>query len=296
MNLPNASQEQIRLMQENAEKKMKQDGIVVEQVEVQPVSQKHPMLTNHEEPTMEVQSQAQESPELDGNEDVEEEVIQDVITETPQQMNFRRMREELDMAKRERDEARHYAMQMNQPKQQAPQPEPEDDYSDIGLDDDGLAEGKHLKKVLKEMREMKKELHSYKQKSYEDTTQIKLTTQYPDYNKVMTTENLAMLENANPELAEMIMNTKDPFKSRKLAYDMVKQYGIYKDSPVKAQNFDSEKAIAQKNAAKPRPLASVSPQQGDSPLSKANAFANGNLSKDMKEQFRREMTEAMRGR
>jgi hypothetical protein len=253
------------------------------------------MLANHEEPTMQSRNDTPDLHESEEYDDVEPEIVQEAPVETPQQMNFRHMREELEQAKRDRDEAMRYAMSSQKPQQQYAQPEPEDDYSDIGLDDDGLAEGKHIKKVLKEMREIKKELNHYKQKSTEDTTKIKLATQFPDYDKVMTSENLSKLEAANPELAEMIMNTPDRYKQSKLAYDMVKQYGIYSDAP-KAPTYDNEKAIAQKNAAKPRPLASVSPQQGDSPLSKANAFANGNLSKDMKEQYRREMAEAMRGR
>lgn len=291
MNLPNASQAQIKAMQEQAEKKMAQDGIVMEQVVAEPIEKKHPMLAHHEDPSMQNETDA---PDLHESEEYEEEVVEEAPTETPQQMNFRMIRERAERAERERDDAMRYAMQFQQPKQQA-QAAPEDDYSDIGLDDDGLAEGKHLKKMMKEMREIKKELHTYKAKAIEDTTIIKLKTQFNDYDKVMTSENLSRLEQANPELAEMIMNTPDRYKQSKLAYDMVKQYGIYSDAP-KAPTYDNEKAIAQKNSAKPRPLASVSPQQGDSPLSKANAFANGNLSKDMKEQYRREMAEAMRGR
>jgi hypothetical protein len=54
--------------------------------------------------------------------------------------------------------------------------------------------------------------------------------------------------------------------------------------------------IAHKNASKPKPLASVSPQQADSPLSKANAFANMPLSKEVKNQLHKEMIAAMKGR
>ncbi len=50
----------------------------------------------------------------------------------------------------------------------------------------------------------------------------------------------------------------------------------------------------QKNASKPKPLASVNPQQGDSPLSRANAFANG-LTEELKDQLRKEMSESRRG-
>ena len=71
---------------------------------------------------------------------------------------------------------------------------------------------------------------------------------------------------------------------------MVKQYGLDTPKP----NYDAEKAIAQRNAAKPKPLASVSPQQGSSPMSQANAFANG-MTKDLKAQLLKEMRDAQKG-
>jgi hypothetical protein len=57
----------------------------------------------------------------------------------------------------------------------------------------------------------------------------------------------------------------------------------------------ADRAAAQKNASKPKPLASVSPQQGDSPLSRANAFANG-LTPELQKQLRQEMEEARKNR
>ncbi len=294
MSLPHATQSQINEMQRVADKKMQEAGVVMEEVVATTMEQKHPMLSYQEEPSMQIET---ESPELHAeDQEYEEEIVQQLPSETPQQMNFRMIKERAERAERERDEAMKYAMSFQQPKQQAaPQSEPEDDYSDMGLDDDGLAEGKHLKKVLKEMRELKKEMHAYKAKATNDTVEIKLKNQYPDFDKVITQDNLQALSTMNPDLADMISQTPDMYKRAKLAYDMVKQYGIYQDAP-KSPTYDAEKAVAQKNAAKPRPLASVSPQQGDSPLSKANAFANGSLSEDMKAQYRREMVQATKGR
>ena len=290
MSVPShATQSQIEMMNRKAEELMARDGIKQEPVAVEPVEQQHPMLAHHEEPSQEVREEEVEY--ADEQEEVEGEVLA-TPQETSQQMNFRLIKERAERAERERDEAMKYAMSFQKPQQQTKQPEPEEDYSDIGLDDDGLAEGKHLKKMLKEMREIKKELQSYKAKSIEDTVELKLKSQYPDLNKVLTHENLQQLTSINPELADMISQTPDMYKRAKLAYDMVRQYGIYKDTP----SYDTEKAVAQKNAAKPRPLASVSPQQSDSPLSKANAFANAPLSKEIKDQLHREMIAAMRGR
>jgi hypothetical protein len=62
----------------------------------------------------------------------------------------------------------------------------------------------------------------------------------------------------------------------------MKTFGIHKDI------YESDRLKALKNSQKPRPLASVSPQQGDGPLSKANAFANG-MTAELKEQLRKEM-------
>jgi len=297
MSLPHATQAQINEMQRVAEKKMQQDGIIIEDVPTQVIEQKHPMLNHHEQPSIENDNEIVED-ESQEYEDSEEEVVQEIVQETPQQNNFRRMREELDQAKRERDEAMKFAMSFQQqPKKQEQQnfksePSEEDDYSDIGLDDDGLAEGKHLKKVLKEMRELKKEMYAYKAKATNDNVEVRLKNTYPDFDKVINQENLEILTSMNPDLADMISQTPDMYKRAKLAYDMVKQYGIYRETPL----YNSEKAIAQKNAAKPRPLTSISPQQGDSPLSKANAFANGPLSDELKAQYRREMIQAMKGR
>jgi hypothetical protein len=281
--LPDASQAQMKAMQLEADKRMKQDGIIQEETVTPPVESKHPMLAHHEE-SQEVREEIVE------DEEQIEEVEEQESSETPQQMNFRMIKERAERAERERDEAMKYAMSFNKPTSNSPEPtEPEEDYlSGLGIDNDGLAEGKHLKEILKEVRNLKKELHSYKTKSTQDTVEVKIKSQYPDFDKVVSQDNLQSLRNVNPDLADMILATPDIYKQAKLAYDMVKQYGIYKD-----QSYEQEKIVAQKNSAKPRPLASVSPQQGDSPLSKANAFANG-LTPDLKNQLLREMKNATR--
>lgn len=292
--LPDASQAQMRAMQAEAEKRMKQDGIILEEVVAPVLENKHPMLAHHEEPSMQIET---DDSQLHG--EIQEEMVENEqleSSETPQQMNFRMIRERAERAERERDEAMKYAMSFHKPEIQAVQPdiEPEEDYlSGLGIDNDGLAEGKHLKEILKEVRNLKKELNSYKTKSTQDTVEVKLKTQYPDFDKVVSQDNLQSLRNMNPDLADMILSTPDIYKQAKLAYDMVKQYGIYKDQS-RDQSYDQEKVVAQKNSAKPRPLASVSPQQGDSPLSKANAFANG-LTTDLKAQLLKEMNQYKKG-
>ena len=67
---------------------------------------------------------------------------------------------------------------------------------------------------------------------------------------------------------------------------MIKQMGVYKED-----KFSQDRARAEVNAGKPRPLTSMSPQQGDGPLSKANAFDNG-LTDELKESLLKEMNDA----
>lgn len=292
MSLPHATQSQIDAMNKIAEQKMQQDGVHQEPMQPEPIIHKNPMLQHHEEPVYQ-----EEQPEVKEYEEEEEEEEQAPVEqpvrqqESSQQMNFRLIRERAERAERERDEAMKYAMSFNQPKPQPVKEHQEENYLEgFDIDNDGLAEGKHIKKVLQEVRELKKELQQYKSKSTEDTARIKLTTQFTDYDRVMSKNNLDALESVNPELAEMISNTPDMYKRAKLAYEMIKQYGIYRDT-----SYDQEKAIAQTNAKKPRPLTSASPQQGDTPLSKANAFANGPLTKEFKAQKYKETLQAMKG-
>jgi hypothetical protein len=299
--LPHVSQQQMRETERIAAERMKRDGIILEDVQTESIDNKHPMLAHHEDPSMQIepddsnlhgQDQIIEQEQYSVQEEQQQESEPVETIESVKAMNYRMMREAKERAERERDEAMKYAMSFQQQKQKQVEPEVEEDYlSGLGIDNDGLAEGKHLRQVLKEVRELKKELNSYKSKSTLDHVEVRLKTQYPDFDNVVTKDNIDTLASINPDLAEMIHNTPDMYKKAKIAYDMVKQLGIYKD-----RSFDNEKVVAHKNAAKPRPLASVSPQQGDTPLSKANAFANGPLSKEIKNQHYKEMLEAMKGR
>jgi hypothetical protein len=173
---------------------------------------------------------------------------------------------------------------------------PEEDLS-LDLDEDALAEGKHLRKVDKRFQKMQKELDQYKQQaqqaqqqSAQQALQAKLKTQYPDWDSVYNEENIARLQVQEPEIYEALNASTDIYKAGISAYKMIKQMGI--SDPVDV--YAADKALAQKNASKPKSLASISPQQGDSPLSKANAFANGTLTDDLKKNLWKEMNEARR--
>jgi hypothetical protein len=281
MSLPHATQSQIREMEAAAQKKMiampplPEEQVVLEPTQIQPETPELPEEVETEEPEQEYEEEVEE------------------VQETKQQINYRQMRQELEQAKKDREDAMNYAMKMqqqSQPKQQPAQAQ-EDDYSDLGVEEDGLVEGKHAKKILKELRDLKREVNAYKTKATQDTVEVRLKTEYPDFYKVINEENIQIFTQLNPDLADAISQTPDMYKRGKLAYDMIKKYGIYQDT-----NYDQDKAMAKKNSLKPKPLTSMSPTQAESPLTKANAFAHGDLSKEVKNQLYKEMIEAMKGK
>jgi len=200
--------------------------------------------------------------------------------ETPAERNFRALVEKNRRLERERDEA----IRLAQEKNSAQIPEEADE--DIIIGQDELAEGKHIKSITKKLQKMEQKLRQYEQKSSVMSEEAMLKAQYPDIDKVVSKENLQALRDADPEFAEML-DTSTSFRAKAIsAYKQIKKYGIYVED-----NYKSDREIAQRNASKPKPLVSVSPQQGDSPLSHANAFANG-LTPELKSQLIKEMEEA----
>ena len=84
-------------------------------------------------------------------------------------------------------------------------------------------------------------------------------------------------------------NNPDLYTKGASAYTIIKQMGIAPGS-----SLEADKERAERNLAKPRPLASVASSQGnESPLQRANAFANG-LTEELRQQLHKEMIESMR--
>lgn len=212
--------------------------------------------------------------------------------ETPKsknQENIRALRERAERAERaekERDELLKYVLAQQKhesPKTVYQEPEEEDYLKNIGLEEDGLVEGKQLKYILKKQRELEKELSSYKQKATTETIEMKLKSEYPDFDKVISKDNLVQLRRINPDLADIIVSTPDLYKQGSIAYQMIKQYGIHKD-PV----YSLEKEAMTKNIAKPRSAAGAAPQSSNSPLSRA-AMYDGPLTKEQKDAIYRQV-------
>lgn len=206
--------------------------------------------------------------------------------EDKREKNLKILREKATRAERERDEAIR-RLQEIEARSTAPAQQPEDD--EIVLGPDELAEGKHISRVTRKVRRLEEKLKAYEEKTATEIIEAKLKSQYPDFDAIVTKENIEALKSEFPEVAHTIHSSTDVYSKAASAYKLIKRLGIAQDNSA----FDAEKAAAQKNAYKPKPTASIAPQQGDTPLSKANAFANG-LTPELQAQLLKEMQAARR--
>lgn len=226
--------------------------------------------TDHTEPITQVLEEVEESP-----------IVPQAKSPSPQE-SWKVLREKTERAEKRAAELEAALLAAQSNKSESPE-------EDLGfsLEEDALAEGKHLNKVQKKIQKLENQLKQYEQQVAMTTVETRLKSQYPDFDAVVSVENLSNLRAAYPELATTINATSDLYSKAVSAYTMIKKLGIAPQE----DTFQQEKMQAQRNAVKPKSLASISPQQGDSPLSKANAFANGNLTEDLKKQLWKEMNE-----
>ena len=225
--------------------------------------------------------------------EVEDEPIVQPVAKKSKEDNFRILRERAERAEREREEALQYIRSLQQSSVQPKQIQQHEDDFDINIEDEALVEGKQLKQMAAEIKNLKKAVRQYEEKSSkssQQTLELRLRNQFPDFDQVVTHDNLVQLREINPDLADTILKNEDQFKQAKLAYEMVKQLGIYK-----GQEFEEDRRLAQKNISKPRPLTSLAPTKSENPLSRVNAFANSPLTKEVKQNLYQEMLQAMKG-
>jgi hypothetical protein len=196
---------------------------------------------------------------------------------TPQE-SFRELRLKMERIERERDEYARMVQQMQQPKQQQEEDE------EIRLNPDELVEGKHLSAYEKKLRKIEQKLQQQSQQNAAMNAEAMIRIEMPDFDKVVTKDAVQALQYQYPELAESIANNNNLHSKAKAAYQAIKKLNL-------SQNYSTEAETITKNTAKPKPLASLSPAQGDSPLTHANAFANG-LTQDLKDKLYKEMLDA----
>lgn len=156
---------------------------------------------------------------------------------------------------------------------------PVQEEDDLGIADTDLAEGKHLKNLNKELKQLKAQL----QEQQINSVDLRLQAKYSDFGSVVSAENIQLLKETEPELAESLRHQPDPYQKGVAAYKLIKSLGIGKAQD--APNPDREKAKA--NVQKPVSVNAVTKQ---SAIGNAHMFENG-LTKELKESLWKEMKE-----
>jgi len=214
------------------------------------------------------------------NTEQEQPIEEQKHTQNSTEVNIVKLREAKEKAERERAEL---AARVEELQKQNVTPGPDqEEIQDYG--DEDFVEGKHLKS---EIDRVKKQLEAYKAQQATISDEARLKQAYSDFDSVVNKDNLAKLKEMDPETAETIALSQASLYTRgAAAYKRIKELNL-----IVQDNHQQDRARAEGNVAKPRPMNSVSPQQGDSPLSMANAFANG-LTPELKRQLLKEMQEA----
>lgn len=245
------------------------------------------------------QEQAPEEPEAQEPLQAEpEKVVQPVSQPTipsvspENQKHIKELREkarQYDSLEREYQETRR---RLQEYEAKLPKQEVADD--DFEISPDEIVEGKHIKKVMqsykRDIKQLRDALENVQKQSESMTAEARLKAAYPDIERVINDENIAMLQEIEPETAAILKSSGDFYNKAVVAYKAIKRTGIFKED-----EFAADKERAAKNSLKPRPLASVTQQQGESPLARAGLYQNG-LTDEAKGLYWKEMQDAMKMR
>lgn len=117
------------------------------------------------------------------------------------------------------------------------------------------------------------------------TVDERVQLKFADYAEIVTKENIELLKQTEPELAESLYHIPDPYKQAVAAYKLLKKVTVKKEDPMSL-----EKKKAMENSQKPMSVNAVTKQ---SAIGNAHLFENG-LTKELKGQLWKEMQDSMK--
>jgi len=210
--------------------------------------------------------------------------------ETQQQMNFRILKQRLEAEERARERSEHERdelLKMLQ-KQQSSLPEEEE----LRFNDDDILEGKHLKKYERKIDKKLQELDRRQQQQIQfqeaQEAEMQLRKDLPNIDAIVSQENLATLVALNPRAKRALANTSDLYARGVLAYNMIKQAGIYQEPEIVR-----EKQRLTQNQHKPKSAASAPGSASNEALANASLYGEP-VNEQRRDQLRKEMEAAIR--
>jgi hypothetical protein len=273
--------------------------------EVDPIQHDNPFVQEY----LREQAAAKNPPateQLSMSEPDPESEIEEEVEEAPTKKdhpNFKALREKAEKVERERDALLAKLLERQEREQVARPPVEKSIDSfiadDFDLPEDGYVEPKHVKKVRDEVKAVRREMAEYKKKTAQEMQEMMLYKQFPDLDTVLSNDNIALLKQMKPAYArqlDAVYKSGAIYEAGELAYNFMVDLGIHKtQASAPTRDYAAEKERAQKNSLKPRPAVSTA-AKSESPLSKANAFAKGDLSQADMNRYYMEMEAAIRNR
>lgn len=204
--------------------------------------------------------------------------------ETEKEINLRILRERAEAAERRAYEL-EYAMKQAQAAQQPQQVVDEDDFA---IDDDDVPVGRQIKKQFKSLKNQLKEtqarLDSLNQRTSLEQAEIKLNNKFKDFNSIVTQDNIRQLAETDPDAYRGIMANQDMYDRGYMAYQ-------YLSRMTGDRNIYNVEKRLEENKTKPRAAANVTPQTGETPLSRVGDYDRRVLTEDDKDRIRRNLAQ-----
>ena len=171
--------------------------------------------------------------------------------ETPQDRNWKAIRErqkELERELKRRDDMLENLLKAQI--QNVPSKPQEVDELDSIADDDYVPKAKSKRLVQKEIDPLKKRIDELEAQitHQKQSDQINnLRRQYSDFDEVVNSETMALLEQQDPELAQTIVDLKDPYKIGIQTYKYIKAMNLQAKVPDSRRSKEIDQKL-EKNA------------------------------------------------
>jgi hypothetical protein len=214
---------------------------------------------------------------------------QDILQDTPtvaqeplisdQEHNWREARRKMQDLERRAEEQQELISRLQN---QQSQPVEEDDLAKLA--DDDIVTAKQARRLAENMaRQVADEAIREREAS---TVDERLKNRFPDFDDVVTRDNIETLKSQDPELAmSLYALAQDPYAQAVAAYKLLKKQGI--GDMAKSQ---PQKAKALENSRKPVSVQSVTKS---SAIGEVHKFENG-LTPELRKELWKEMQQAIK--
>ena len=199
--------------------------------------------------------------------------------ENDQDRNWKEARRKMQELERRARDQEELIQKLTKPQA----PHEEDELEKIG-DEDIVTKAQAKKLAIRMAEQIAQKVMKEREAS---TVDERLQLKYPDFAQVVTKENIELLKETEPELAESLGYNPDPFKQGVAVYKLLRKAGMGAEAE-KSSHKEKEKAI--QNGQKPVSVNAVTKQ---SAIGNAHLFENG-LTKELKSSLWKEMREASR--